>query len=140
MKVQENSLVSMYYEVSDSEGRVIDKTEDGRPFTFRVGAGQVLEAIEEEIMGMEPDEEKKFVLEPERCYGPYRDDLVREVPRSVFPEDVEKGQIYRTTDHDGNPLVFAIKEVKEETVLADFNHPLAGKSLNFWIKIVSVGI
>ncbi len=138
MKIQEDSLVGMYYQVTDPEGKVIDSTEEGRPFMFRMGSGQILKAIESQLLGMEPNEEKDFILDPESCYGPYRDELVREIPKNVFPEDVEKGQVYRTSDQDGNPLIFIIKDVTDETVVADFNHPLAGKSLSFHVKIASV--
>ncbi len=138
MKVQEGSLVSIYYRVTDDEGRLVEEVSEGNPLTFKVGSGQVSKVVEDRIIGMEENEEKEFTLSPEEGYGPYREDLVKRIPKEAFPGDVREGEVYKTDDLDGNPIFFVIRGIEGDFVLADFNHPLAGKSLNIHIKVVHV--
>ena len=138
MAVEVGNVVGVYFRVTEENGQLVDETAEGFPFVFKVGSGEVIKGIEENVLGMEVGEEKDFTLSPEEAFGPYREDLVKDLPLELFPGDVKVGQVFKTSDLEGNPVFFKVKEIKDGNVIADFNHPLAGKTLNFHLKVVFV--
>ncbi len=91
-------------------------------------------------MGMEEGEEKTVTLQPEDAYGPRKDDLFKELNRSDLPDDLEpeKGQQLVSKLSDGREIPLQVTEVKDETIMVDANHPLAGEELTFEVKVESV--
>jgi len=102
-------------------------------------AGQVIKGLEDGIRGRKAGDKLSLTISPEDAYGEARDDLVREIPRSNFPEgmDIQPGMPFEAQSPHG-PVRFTVKEVRDDVVIADFNHPLAGETLHFDIKILEV--
>ena len=100
----------------------------------------MIPGLEKEMEGMKVGETKKVVVMPAEGYGEVNSQLVREFDKSKMPADMTpaKGMILEMQDEEGNSYPAMISEVKDKTVMLDFNHPLAGKELTFDVKIVSV--
>ncbi len=137
-KVEKNKVVQIEYILRLPDGEVLDKSE-GQPLSYIQGIGQLIPGLEREIEGMTLGEEKDIVVKPEDAYGEYLEDAVQEVPKSAFQDtEVEVGMTFNVRTTDGRTIPVTIKEVKDDSVVVDFNHPLAGKTLHFWVKVVGL--
>lgn len=138
-KVEDGQVVSMDYTLK-VDGEVVDSSEGREPLEFLQGAGNIIPGLEKELYGMEVGESKQVTVEPENAYGPVYADAFVDVPRDAFPENipVEVGVELQVMGPDGQPLYARIAEVGEEVVKLDLNHPLAGKTLHFDVKIVGL--
>jgi peptidylprolyl isomerase len=117
-----------------------DTSVGGEPLVFMIGSGEVIQGFEEAATGMAVGEFKTFTIAPEQGYGPYKDDLVVEMPADSFPEDIipEPGMTLKLVDENGDEIPVIVVEVNEETVTLDANHPLAGKELTFDIEVLDI--
>ena len=106
----------------------------------QVGSGQLIAGFDTALLGMTVGEVRNIHLEPEEAYGPYRDDAVQEAPKALFPPGFvfTEGEVVKGSTPTGQPVVAKIVEEKDSTVILDLNHPMAGKSLNFEIELISV--
>lgn len=138
--VAEGKLVKVNYTLT-VEGEVIDSSAQREPLEVRVGSGHVIPGFEKALMGMKAGEKKSFQVSPEEGYGPQRPEAVQEVPKDRLPADREPevGMKLYTAGEGGQVITATIVEVKKDTVMLDFNHPLAGKTLNFDVEIVEIG-
>ncbi len=139
MKAEPNTFVAIDYTLSLDSGEVIFKTEDDKPLEFIMGQGQILPGLEKAVEGLEPGESVKVTLEPEDAYGYPKQELFKEIPKENFPQDAEikPGMCFEIRTLQG-PMMFRVHEVYDEIVVADFNHPLAGKRLHFDITVKEV--
>lgn len=145
IKIADNIVVTMDYELR-IDGEVVDTSEDGDPIVFLQGAGQIIPGLEKAIYGLTAGDKKSVTVAPEDGYGEIDPDSIVEVPKDEFPEDfpLELGVeiTVNTEDEDDESLEeemeATIVAINEDTVTLDFNHPLAGKSLNFDVKILEV--
>lgn len=139
MKIQDNMHVSMSYTLTNDNGEVLDQAGSESPFTFIYGRGQVIPGLEAGIAGMEVGQEAKVSVDPGDAYGERNEEMVREIPRVQFPADIElkSGMPFEAQSPHG-PMRFIIKDVSEEIVYADFNHPLAGEKLHFDLSILNI--
>jgi FKBP-type peptidyl-prolyl cis-trans isomerase SlpA len=137
--VQDGSNVKVHYTLT-VEGDTVDSSEGREPLEVTMGQGQLIPGFEKAMMGMKPGDKKSFAVSPEEGYGKENADAIQEVPRSQLPPDVnpEVGMTLYAQGPNGQPLPLTISEVKEETVVVNMNHPLAGKTLNFEIEITEV--
>ncbi|MDG6778169.1 peptidylprolyl isomerase [Thiomicrorhabdus sp. zzn3] len=140
MKIKKGSRVAFHYELRDESGKVIDSTFDGEPVIYIQGEGEIIPGLEELMEGEEPGFEAKTTLPPEKAYGPVNDDLIVYAGPDNFDDDVEIeiGSTVETEDPDGNTVIFKIIEIDEDKVYLDGNHPLAGKTLDYKVEVVSV--
>ncbi len=143
MAVKEGDKVKVEYEGTLEDGTVFDTTKHGdhsHPLEFVLGSGQILPAFEKQILGMEKDAEKEFKLSPEDAYGNPNPDATKEFPRSMLPTDQkpEAGMSLMLGTPDGQKFPAKILEVTDDKIVLDLNHPLAGKTLNFKIKLTEV--
>ncbi|MFQ6060336.1 MAG: peptidylprolyl isomerase [Thermoplasmata archaeon] len=141
MPVKKGDKVKVEYEGSLDDGTVFDSSKrQGEPIEFEVGAGQVLPGFESAVMGMEEGEEKEFKLEPSEAYGDHNPEMVKEVPKEQVPieDEPRAGMMLLATLPNGTQIPAIIVGVTEESVTIDLNHPLAGKVLNFKIKVVKI--
>ena len=140
MAWEPNKVVTINYTVKDNEGEVVDQTTKEQPFLFISGQNQILPTLEQKISEMLIGSQQKVVLPPDQAYGDFREDAVRIVKRSDFPEEmkIEEGQRLMADTGDGRHMPFIIKEIKEEDVTIDFNHPLAGKTLEFEVELLDI--
>jgi len=144
LKITSNRVVSLVYELV-VDGQVADKTTEERPLQFIFGTGMLLPKFEEHILAKGPGEDFKFTLSPSEGYGEYDSNAVVEIPKSVFVVEGKMrddllvvGNTVPMMNGNGGVVPGVVKEVKEETVTMDFNHQMAGKTLNFTGKILSV--
>ncbi len=137
--VKDISTVKVEYTGKLEDGTVFDKTQD-KPLEFEMGKKMLLPAFEEAVKGMKLNESKTFKLTPENGYGERVEDLVKEVPKEALPKEpeVKKGMMLAIQAPDGRKIPAVITEVGDKTVKLDLNHPLAGKALNFEIKVVDI--
>lgn len=137
--VQDNMSVKLEYTLT-VEGSVVDSTEGRDPFNYVHGKGQVIPGLERQLAGLHAGDSKEITVNPEEAYGPIDPSAVIEVPKEQLPPNVtpEVGLILRGADPDGRPFRATIREIKDQTVTLDLNHPLAGKTLLFKIKVIDV--
>lgn len=133
--------VAVHYTGKLKNGNVFDSSEGKDPLKFNIGGGRVIPGFETAVVGMEEGEKKTIEISMNDAYGPRRDDMVAEFKREQFPEDMElkPGMVFQLNNPDGQTLPVVITEVKDESVLVDGNHPLAGQDLIFDLELVSVG-
>ena len=144
MKIGEKKFVTLSYTLT-VDGSVADSATAENPLGFVFGAGYLLPEFEKNIDGLSAGEKFEFTLTPENGYGLPNPDMVIELPRSTFEVDgqVEEGlltvgnQIPMMTN-DGMRLIGVVASVDGDKVKMDFNHPMAGKTLNFDVEVVSV--
>jgi FKBP-type peptidyl-prolyl cis-trans isomerase 2 len=136
-KITEGCKVTINYAVV-ADDVLVETSNDRGPMVFTVGEGTVLPGLEKAVIGMRMGEVKSFVLEPEDAYGK-RTEPIRELPLSMLPPGVkpEKRMVLMLDDEEaGRKKFITIVEVKEHSVVVDFNHPLAGKELVFEVEVV----
>ncbi|MBW2999183.1 peptidylprolyl isomerase [Candidatus Woesearchaeota archaeon] len=139
MPIKEGDKVTVEYTGTLEDGTVFDSSEKhGKPLEFEVGAKQLIKGFEDAVIGMEKGEEKEITLQPSEAYGDNNPQLIKEVPKEKLPQDkeVKPGMMLLMGLPNGAQVPARITEVTEKTVKIDLNHPLAGKVLNFKIKIV----
>lgn len=140
--VQTGQTVSIHYTGTFDDGTEFDSSRNrGEPLAVQVGVGQVIPGFDEALQGMTIGEVKNISLTPDSAYGPRNEEAVQSVPLSAFPEDfqlVEGAQVQG--QGPAGPILATIQSWNESTVTVDMNHPLAGKSLNFEIELVSVNV
>jgi FKBP-type peptidyl-prolyl cis-trans isomerase SlyD len=147
MKIEKNKMVSLIYELreGDSGGRIIETLDELKPLTFLYGTGRLLPFFESNISDLGIGESFMFTLTSEMAYGERREEMIVDVPVSVFESDgkinediCRVGNEVPMMDGEGNPLNGTISEITDTFVKMDFNHPMAGLDLFFTGKIVDV--
>jgi FKBP-type peptidyl-prolyl cis-trans isomerase 2 len=139
--VQSGQTVSVHYRGTLDDGSEFDNSRTrGEAMAVQVGSGQLIAGFDAALLGMTVGEVKNIHLGAEEAYGPVNNGAVQEVPKTMFPPDFgfKAGEIVQGQGPAGQPLVATIMEEKKETVLLDFNHPMAGKDLNFEIEVMSI--
>ena len=144
MKVEKNKMVSVDYTLT-VDGAIADKSQPGQPLQFICGMGMLLPKFEEAIMGLGAGEKVSFTLEPKDGYGETIAEAIVELPKTVFMMDGKVadeilfvGSQIPMATAEGQHMMGIVKEVKDEAVVMDFNHPMAGKTLNFEVEVVEV--
>lgn len=138
MTVKTGDKVKIEYTGTLEDGTIFDSsTEHGNPLEFEVGSGQVIKGFDDAILGMKEGEEKQFSIAPADAYGEHNPTLVQKVPREIFPPDAElvPGLLFEAGLPTGEKIPATITEVQEGIISVDLNHPLAGKKLNFKIRV-----
>jgi len=132
--------VRVHYTGRLEDGTVFDTSIDRDPLQFTIGEGWLIPGFEEAVVGMNPGESKTTTIPADKAYGPYYEEMVVEVSRSQFPEDLEPevGQQLQILQADGRAIVVRVTEVSESSVTLDANHPLAGKDLIFDIQLMEI--
>ena len=137
--VQEGSLVSIEYTLTDDSGTVLDTNVGKEPLAYIQGAGQIVKGLERELDGLKVGDQKKVLVKPEDGYGLLNEKAFQEIPREKIPAEAQKaGAMLMSKGPDGRSVTIRVHEVKDKTVVVDFNHPLAGKTLNFDVKIKDI--
>ncbi len=137
--IQEGSFVSIEYTLTDDTGKVIDTNVGKDPLTYIQGAGQIVKGLEQELNGLKVGDQKKVSVKPEDGYGALHEKAFQEIAREKIPIEAQKaGTMLMTKGPDGRGVPIRVHEVREKTVVVDFNHPLAGKTLNFEVKIKDI--
>jgi len=138
LKVKDGVVVSLDYTLCLDDGEVIDSSEDGTPLEYLHGYGQIIPGLEKALAGLTIGDSKNVVVPAAEAYGEVNMEAFEIVPRSMFPDDMEleEGLALSLRDAETNePFDAAIAEVRETEVMLDFNHPLAGETLHFEVRI-----
>ncbi|MFT6069286.1 MAG: FKBP-type peptidyl-prolyl cis-trans isomerase SlyD [Bacteriovoracaceae bacterium] len=139
MKIAKDCVVSIQYTLKGDDGAVMDSSEGQDPLTFLQGHGNLIPGLEKALEGKSKGEELKVSIAPEDGYGPYRDELVQDIPKSNFDpgQPLAVGDQFQVETEVG-PLVVQVTKIEGENVSIDGNHPMAGKTLNFEVKVEEV--
>ncbi len=133
-KLEDGTIFDTSIKEAAIEAGIYNQMRDYKPLTFTVGAGQMIKGFDEGVVGMKVGEEKTLTIPPEEAYGEYTEELARELPVDAVDFTPEVG-MQLITD---NGLTGTITEVNENSFVVDFNHDLAGMTLVFLVRIVSV--
>jgi FKBP-type peptidyl-prolyl cis-trans isomerase SlyD len=138
-KVDDGVVVSMEYKLT-VDGEVLDSSDEAGPLQFLAGYGNIIPGLEKEMIGMKIGDSKEVTVQPEDGYGEFDEEALMEVPRSEFPADlkIEEGAELHITDEEGEHRPAYVTSFDDKTVKLDFNHPLAGAVLNFYVKVVGL--
>ncbi|HET9529800.1 MAG TPA: peptidylprolyl isomerase [Blastocatellia bacterium] len=139
-KVQSGDTISVHYTLTLDDGMVVDSSEGSDPFSFTVGSGQIIPGFDEGVKGMEVGETREIAVDPDQAYGPYREEMVLVLPRSAFPPDANPavGLGIEVQSPTGESHLFRIIEIDGDRVTLDGNHLLAGETLHFKVRLVSI--
>ena len=139
-RAREGDTVQVYYIGKLLTDDIFDTVVKRNFLQFTIGAGQVIPAFEQAIVGMKPGDSKTITVAADKAYGPYRDEMVQVVDRNQFPVDLkpEVGQQLEIRQGDGKIVAVRITEVFESRVTLDANHPLAGQSLSLDIQLAEI--
>ena len=139
-KAKSGDTVRVHYTGKLEDGTQFDSSAGGDPLEFSLGEGNVIPGFENAVEGMEIGESKSVTIEAEQAYGPRHEQLVQDVPREQLPNDMQPavGMQLQAQGEDGRTMRLVVTAVEDETITVDGNHPLAGRSLNFDIELVSI--
>jgi len=139
-QASQGNTVRVHYTGKLADGTVFDTSEQRGPIEFTIGSGQIIPGFEEAILGMAPGDTKSANIPSDKAYGPFRDEMVQEIPRSEFPDDVEVqvGRAFQVERPDMPPMILTVIELTDDMVTVDANHPLAGKDLEFDLELVEI--
>lgn len=140
-KAKKGDQVKVHYKGTLNSGEQFDSSEGREPLSFTVGAGQMIKGFDDAIPGMEPGEKKTIHIAPEDAYGQKNQEAIIEFPKSNVPEDMklEKGMKLQLQNQAGQPIPVTVTDIKDDVVVLDANHELAGKELIFDIELVEIG-
>src|SRR5437763_13669162 len=139
-EAKSGNQVKVHYHGRLQDGTTFDSSEGRSPLEFEVGAGQVIKGFDDGVLGMKEGDKKTIQISVEDGYGEKSEDMIIEFPREQFPPDMnpEVGMQLNLRGQDGRNFPVVISEVKNEVVVLDGNHPLAGKDLIFEIEMVEI--
>jgi FKBP-type peptidyl-prolyl cis-trans isomerase SlyD len=137
--IEDGSRVSLEYTLTDDEGKVLDSNRGRDPLTYVQGESQIVPGLEKALAGMHSGEQKQVTVAPGDGYGEVDPSAVAEVPKDMIPADaLTVGTELVARNSRGTTRLVRVKEVKDATVVLDLNHPLAGKTLHFDVKVMAV--
>jgi len=137
--IEDGKKVKIHYTGTLSDGEKFDSSEGRDPLEFETGAGMVIPGFDSAVRDMEVGSKKTVTLPAAEAYGELRDEMIGDFPKDKFPADMELsvGMPLQMTGPDG-PVPVVVKEIKEDAVTLDGNHPLAGKDLTFALELVEI--
>ena len=136
--IENGDTVKVEYKAFVDNDDMVDSSETaGKPLEFKVGAGQMIKGFDSAVLGHRLGDEFEVTVSPDKAYGNKDPKLIMEIPKANLQgaDQAQKGMTLLSSDKKLSGIVV---EVKESTIKVDFNHPLAGKTMKFWIKIVGL--
>lgn len=139
MSVTDGKTVSIEYTLKLDDQSVVESNVGAEPLTYTQGSHHIIPGLEKALAGMKVGENKQVTIDPENAYGPLNQEAFKEVGKDQIPPDALKvGTPLQGQDPSGNAFTVTVNEIKDETVVLDFNHPLAGKTLVFDVKVLNI--
>lgn len=137
--IEDGRKVSLEYTLTLDDGTQADSNVGGEPLVYQQGAEQILPALEDELAGMAVNESKQVTLPPEKGYGEVNPELRQSVDADVIPEEARHaGAQLVSEDREGHRRLIRVHEVKDDKIVLDLNHPLAGQTLHFDVKVLAI--
>lgn len=139
-QVKSGDKIKVHYHGKLTSGETFDSSEGRAPLEFEVGSGMVIKGFDDGVTGMSVGEKKTVNIPYNEAYGPRNPEMVIEMPKDKFPKDldIEVGMPLGMSDQQGHQFQVTIVEIKEEVVMLDANHPLAGQDLIFDLELVEI--
>ncbi len=139
MKVEQNSVVSIQYKLTNGGGELLDQSQAGQPLVYIQGLGHLIPGLESEIQGKEKGQKFQVTVTPEKGYGERNDQMIQTVPKTEFEnaDQIQQGMQFQVETPQG-PMFFTAIDVKENDIVLDGNHPLAGETLHFDVEIEDI--
>ena len=143
MTIDHNHVVAVSYILhtieEDGSKVLVEETTSENPLTFLYGVGMMIPKFEQNILGLKAGDKADFVIQPEEAYGEKQEDAIAQLPIDMFAEAgiPPVGAILPLTDNTGNNFQAFVVEVTPDVVVADLNHPMAGKVLDFQVEILN---
>ncbi len=140
MAIKDKDKVKIEYTGSFEDGSVFDTSVGKEPLDVVIGEGKVIKGFNDALIGMKKGEEKEIKLETEEAYGDYNPNLIKKIPKDQLPKEPEAkpNMVILVGLANGQQVPAIIKEVTETDITIDLNHPLAGKALNFKLKVIDI--
>ena len=139
-EIYHNSLVTLHYRLGLIDDTILEDTFNDEPLTVRLGSGEIAKGLELALLGLRPDDEQTVDIGPELAFGFPDETFIRSFPRAEFDPDLEllEGLIIEFSTPGGDTLPGTILEFNDKEVRADLNHPLAGQTVRYSVKIIDV--
>ncbi len=139
MAIQNNQKVAVRYELK-VEGNLVDSNIEGDPLEFEFGTGQIIPGLETRIQDMSEGESKEVTVPSAEGYGEYNEEAQQTLPKEQFSaiDNLQVGMPLQAQGQNGQPLQVIVKDIQDDNVVLDLNHPLAGKDLNFSVSVDSI--
>jgi len=137
--VRPGAVVHLEFTLRSADGALLDGNRDRSPLVFAVGAGEVIPGLERALLGMTVGETRRITVEPEEAYGPRDPTAIAEVPRDRLPAEARVvGARVRARTRSGREVWARVREIGDATAVLDLNHPLAGQTLVFEVRVILV--
>lgn len=138
--IAQDTVVTFNYTLTNQEGKVLDHSKEGEPLAYLHGHGNIIPGLEEQLLGKSVGDKFVATIAPEDAYGEYIAEAVQEVPRANFQgvDNIAVGMQFQTQTDDGHVMLVTVKDVNDDVVIVDGNHPLAGETLTFDVEVVGV--
>jgi peptidylprolyl isomerase len=139
-QVKSGDKIKVHYHGTLNSGETFDSSKDREPLEFTVGEGQVIKGFDEGVKGMKVGDKKKIEISVGDAYGDRNKEMLIEFPKSQFPPEMkpEEGMQLMMNNGAGQSFPVVVAEVKEDSVILDANHPLAGQDLTFDLELVEI--
>jgi len=137
-KIEDGAKVTLHYKIT-IDGQLVDDTHDREPLMIQFGETPIIPGIANGIKGLKAGDKKTITIAPEDAFGPVNPQALVEVPKERLKrEDLQPGMMFTVPSETGEPMHAMVKEIREETVIMDFNHPFAGQVLTVDVEILDV--
>lgn len=138
--VRSDSYLTLHYRITTLDGEEFLSTFDMSPATLQMGSGQLAENLENVLIGLPAQETFVFELEPAQAFGMHNERLVERIARAALPADMElkPNSVVEFSAPNGGTFAGFLREIDEDSGLFDFNHPLAGKTIRFEVRIIGI--
>ncbi len=140
MKIKLNSIVTLHHKLGLTDGSILEDTFDEEPLTYYLGSGELAEGLELSLIDLEEGDEQTLDIGPDLAFGFPVDDMIHSLPRNEFDPDLElqPGLIIEFSTPTGDTVPGTILEFDDTSVKVDFNHPLAGQTIRYSVKVISI--
>lgn len=135
-----DSLITLHYRVANAAGVDLVTTFDATPATLQLGSGELAPPLEQLLLGLAVGDQRSFQIPPDAAFGPHNPDMVQRIGFKDLPPDaaLELHGMIEFISPAGDKFAGLVRELDDETALVDFNHPLAGKPLQFDVNIIGI--
>lgn len=140
MNIDDKCVVAFHYTLTNADGEQLDSSEGREPLKYLHGANNIVPGLEKEMQGKSAGDKLKVEVSPEDGYGHVNPELVQKVPRSAFEDapEIKAGMQFQAQAPDGRVQLITVKDVSDDEITVDGNHPLAGQTLHFDVAIEEV--